>query len=215
MSAQCWCYKCAGKVVTRKTFISHGRKNKPDEAIAPQPAADFVPSGESYPAGDGIGRARIMRDDHSSDSDEGQLGDSDLGLGSVEDANGVRTGRLELTSAEITVLLLDWMCTHKETDASAEHMWTIVQMMLPGEVSIQTWHQVKRILNRAQTKFVIRIEMCPNDCVVFWNSKHLTKPYRHAHRRFCPVCGSPRYLVDPKDNSGQPAKVLAKCTHLQ
>ena len=33
MSAQCWCYSCAGAVVTRATFRNHGRKTKPDEPI--------------------------------------------------------------------------------------------------------------------------------------------------------------------------------------
>jgi len=30
MSAQCWCFTCGGKVVSRNTFLRHGRKVKPD-----------------------------------------------------------------------------------------------------------------------------------------------------------------------------------------
>ena len=29
MSAQCWCYDCAGRIVDRRTFIRHGRHAAP------------------------------------------------------------------------------------------------------------------------------------------------------------------------------------------
>ena len=53
MSAQCWCFNCAGRVVCRKTYRAHGRKDKPYSPTSkraricrpppsPPPAAGFA-----------------------------------------------------------------------------------------------------------------------------------------------------------------------------
>ena len=62
-------------------------------------------------------------------------------------------------------------------------------------------------INRSEARYVKRIEMCPNDCIAYWDSKNLPEPYRHSHRTKCPVCNEPRTLVDPTDGTRRAAKV--------
>jgi hypothetical protein len=76
------------------------------------------------------------------------------------------------------------------------------------QVDLPTFTTVKKLLGRAETTYVRRYDMCPDDHVVFWDSKNLPTPYRHAHRYNCPVCGKSRYVTDPKDGNVRPAKTL-------
>ena len=99
-----------------------------------------------------------------------------------------RFGQCGLSAAEVTLFLLDWMCTHKVTDACADHMWSLVKTVIPGEVDVDTWRKVKRLLTTHEARYCLRIEVCVNDCVAYWNSKNLPTPYRHEHRSICPVC---------------------------
>ena len=71
-------------------------------------------------------------EDDYSDADPLQL---DSGL--EENPN-----REKLSASEVALLMLDWMCTHKCTDASAEHMWSLISMMRPGELDRQTFGEV-------------------------------------------------------------------------
>ena len=42
---------------------------------------------------------------------------------------------------------------------------------------------------------MVRIDICANDCVAFYDCKHKKlKRYANAHRTYCPVCGADRYL---------------------
>ena len=111
----------------------------------------------------------------------------------------------QLTPEEVTLFLLDWMCVHKITDSAAKDMWSLVQMLLPGQVghiphthatyrrtnkrmplclqvSLSTFNQVKQVLDEAQTKYVRRYHVCPNDCIVYYNSANFEQEYRHEHR---------------------------------
>ena len=204
MSAQCWCYRCSGAAVSRKTFVSHGRRNKPDP-----PVADHVVPLVSMPERDeDIMADACMYDDSSS----GSGSDDDIMAPSLpvgaEEQPSRPMGKGALSTLEVTVLLLDWMCTHKVTDACARDLWRLVSMLLPEGVDMVTFDTVKGILQRVQHKYVQRIEICPNDCIAFWDSRHLPTPYRHAHRTRCPVCDAQRVLIDPADGSRRPAKVV-------
>ena len=68
------------------------------------------------------------------------------------------------------------------TDAAAQDMWNLTKMLLPGQVSTTTFGEVKGVIERAEVKYVQRYHVCPNDCIVYYDSKHLPEHYRHAHR---------------------------------
>ena len=81
-------------------------------------------------------------------------------------------------------------------------------MMMPKETPMKTFWQVKTILRNYEAKSVVRISLCPNDCIAYWDSTHLPIRYRHSHRTRCPVCGTPRDVIDPADGKKKPAKVM-------
>lgn len=191
MSAQCWCYSCAGRVVTRQTWTIHGRKDQPDRPVV-EAECRSLPLLSLAEGGSWLGPAPEV----SSSSDEEELESSysqdPLGLGLPRDSEN-EIGKGKLTAAEVTLLLLDWIHSHKTTDKSAMDVWQLCQLLVPGGVDLPTFHTVKNVLKRAETKFVQRIDVCINECVAFWDSKHLPTPYRHAHRHRCPVCNANRY----------------------
>ena len=83
-------------------------------------------------------------------------------------------------------------------------------MLLPEGVDIPTFNQVKSILRRNEAAYVKRYDVCPNDCIVYFDSKHLPprSVYKHSHRTKCPVCDTPRYVTDPADGAKRAAKVV-------
>ena len=195
MSAQCWCFSCRGRVVGRKTFIKHGRMNRPVAPLQPQRLPVLS----------------MPEPEHVDEEHEGSGGDTDeddyaewvpLGLG------GVHAGESKLTPPEIILLFLDWMCKHKLTDSAAKDLWTLMSTFMPEGVDLPAFHVLKKMLSKSELKSVQRLDLCPNDCIVYWDSKHLSSPYRHAHRDRCPVCGQPRYVNDPKDGKQRSAKTI-------
>ena len=40
----------------------------------------------------------------------------------------------EMTAAEITLMLLDWMCIHKVTDSAAADVWSLVRAAVPSRL---------------------------------------------------------------------------------
>jgi hypothetical protein len=102
---------------------------------------------------------------------------------------------------------LDWISTKKVTDAAAKMIWGIVSLMMPAGVSVPSWYQIKRTLVKAEDGLVERIDVCPQDCIAYWDSAHLPEVYQHAHRTKCPVCDEPRYVTDPADGRTRARKV--------
>ena len=204
MSAQCWCFACAGRIVSRKTWINHGRKDKPDDPLPEQEQVQLLSMDqdeiESSPA--------FPSSDTEMSSDE-ECAVNALGLGQeAQNDCSQGAGKAQLTAPEVTLFLLDWMCSHKVTDAATENLWNLVNMILPDQVDIPTFAEVKNILRKNEMKYVKRYDICPNDCIVYFDSKNLVKPYKHSHRLKCPKCSTPRYVVDPSDGRTRPAKVF-------
>ena len=110
MSAQCWCYTCAGKIVVRSTFVAHGRKNKPDEPIRAAACLPMV----SMPESDAHAEHEAS-DEETDSSDDDDIGLDRLGLNAPVDEEDC-FGKAKLSAPELTLFLLDWMCTHKATD---------------------------------------------------------------------------------------------------
>ncbi len=103
MSAQCWCYVCAGRVVSRSTFYNHGRKNKPDS-----PARDPVPLPVESAM---LPRVAVDPDDiatSDSDTDESES-DEEMDLLGMRDSDA-RTGRANLTAGGLYIYV--YVCAY-------------------------------------------------------------------------------------------------------
>ena len=65
-------------------------------------------------------------------------------------------------------------------------------------------------MNRFKDRTVVRVEICPNDCIAYYDSVHLTGSYRtrNSHRTACPICGVRLTITDPRTKRVIPAKVI-------
>lgn len=90
--------------MTRKTFVSHGRKDKPDERVRDKPLVSMVSMSEVEDD------RHVLHSDEVESDEEDDPFDDPLGLDGGESQ---RTGSAQLSAAEVTLFLLDWMCTHK------------------------------------------------------------------------------------------------------
>ena len=89
-------------------------------------------------------------------------------------------------------------------------------MTLLCDTYVETWHydtifcisQIKSLLRLGEMEHVQRIDVCPNDCIAYWDSKYLPEAYRHAHRTKCPKCDASRQVWDPTDNAYHAAKTI-------
>ena len=96
------------------------------------------------------------------------------------------------------------------TDAAGVDLMKIIKLVCGGTVDVPTFGQIKEAVKRCDFVTSQRIEMCPNDCIVYYDSKNLPEEHacKHAHRTFCVECGAQRYVTDPKDGRQIPAKVI-------
>ena len=102
------------------------------------------------------------------------------------------------------------MSTNKVTDTAAASIWGLLCACLPPECKLPSFPAIKRMLARAKDQLVRRIDICKNDCIAYYNTRHLpgAKGSRHWHRTKCPVCGEPRYIDDPVTGLQQSVKVV-------
>ena len=207
MSAQCWCYTCAGRLVSRNTFANHGRKFRPDEPLRKKPCLPLV-SMDNDDAD--VDVDHLDYETPSDSSDDEQMDEHDpLGL-QEECEDEARIGRGGMSPQGIILWLLDWMSSHKVTDSCASDMWKLVTALAPENIEMKTWDQIKGVLRKQEKKSFVRIEICPNDCIAYWDSKHLpeSENYKNSHRTKCPVCFLERWVTDPVDGTTRPAKVI-------
>lgn len=99
-------------------------------------------------------------------------------------------------------------CILQVKDSTAADCWVRQKLFLPPDVDLPSFPWIKRLLTKHRETYVQCIEICRNDCVAYWDSKHLPVPYRHSHRTKCPKCDEPRWLVDPADGKERPSKVI-------
>jgi len=171
MSAQCWCFHCAGAIVTRKTFIAHGRKSEPDAPIAPENEA---PLNLAPPLSVSSSSASEPREVHvrpeQSGPEEGDEDDEPLSLEDVLNDHGIRfngeMGGGKISEADLVVLILDWMHANKGTATSAEYLWSVCKLLAPEEATVPSFWTIKRILQSVEGGYCQRIDCCPNDCIL-------------------------------------------------
>ena len=100
---------------------------------------------------------------------------------------------------ELLLYYFEWMGGHTVTDASAQAVCGILTLLLPKDHSFPAFHELKKMLQQVHKNNVVKVDLCPNDCIAFHNAKHQTYAhYQHAHRTKCPKCGAARYLTDKK-----------------
>jgi hypothetical protein len=88
---------------------------------------------------------------------------------------GTPIGKAGLNEGELALYLLDWMQSHKITDSAAKDIWGLLVGILPQNCDMQTFYAVKEKLRHHQLQAMQVIEICPNDCIAYWNSSHLPK----------------------------------------
>jgi hypothetical protein len=177
MGIQCWCFWCAGRYVSRATFFRHGGKSAidppvPTEADAPTPLVSVSGDARSSSSGPNCKSHEVAEEDFGECSDECYRHYDPLNLVEASEGDGEeeRADPSSMSAAELTLYLLDWMCSFKVTDRSAKSAWDMAKAMLPTGASLRSFWSVKRVLSKAEDDFCERIETCPNDCVAFWCS---------------------------------------------
>lgn len=212
MSAQCWCYDCSGKLVDRRTFVRHGRKTVPDPPVVREDEKVEV---VSAPDDDDDDAMSWSDSSSGEDCDDGDEGDTDEWSTAAWDnllkgTTGDRFGRGQLTPAHVLLLFLDWMSANKTTDAAAGSVWGLLSACTPGGTKLPTFRAIKRMLVKNKDRIVRRIDICRNDCIAFYDTKHLPEQFRsdHAHRTHCPICGADRFITDPVTGALQAVKVV-------
>jgi hypothetical protein len=103
--------------------------------------------------------------------------------------------------------------THKRVHThthTRKHCSLLLQIYFRRTHPFSDYTQVRDILKKSETAHVQRLDVCRNDCIVYWDSVHLevADSYRHAHRTKCPVCNAPRFVTDPKNGAVKASKVF-------
>ena len=111
---------------------------------------------------------------------------------------------------QVLLLFLDWVSTHKVTDAAAQTVWGLLTACCPVGEDLPTFWAVKRMLQKSESRVVQRIDICQNDCIAYYNTRHLPAGVasRNAHRTHCPECNAKRYIDDPVTGTKQAVKVV-------
>ena len=112
----------------------------------------------------------------------------------------------DIILGELMLIYLEWMGSHKVTDACAKDAYTLLSLLLPDGANGGSWTTTRKMLKAIYDRTVVAIDICPNDCISYYNAKHPTmQHYRHAHRNWCPHCGADR-RIKHKDGTERVAK---------
>ena len=111
---------------------------------------------------------------------------------------------------ELLLAFFDWSVKHKVTDACAKASFRLLGLLLPSDADdllLPKWSQLKALLEAVYHNCVVPVDICPNDCMAFYDCDHAKLgEYRHAERTSCMYCGASRN-VTAADGSQRPAKV--------
>ena len=102
----------------------------------------------------------------------------------------------DILLAELVALFTEWMFAFKVKDTCAKAVYLLLKTLLPENANIGTWPRLKRLLEAVTDSTSIEIDLCPNDCIAFYDCKHPKLAFhKHAHRTYCLVCGANRYIT--------------------
>ena len=103
----------------------------------------------------------------------------------------------DIILGELLLMYFEWMGTHKVTDACAKAVYTLLSTLLPADANGGSWGVARKMLDAIYKQTVQTIDICPGDCIAYYDCKHPTmQHYKHAHRTHCPTCGADRHLTD-------------------
>lgn len=119
-------------------------------------------------------------------------------------------GGVEMLVGEMLLTYFEWMCVHKPTNECARAVHAMISMVAPpGSTNMPAWSDITGMLDIVYKNAVIEVDICPNDCIAFVDSKHPTlvaAGYEHAHRTSCPKCGAARYKPETASGHQVPVK---------
>jgi hypothetical protein len=105
------------------------------------------------------------------------------------------------------LMYFEWMGVYKESDASGKAVYALLKTLVPPDANAGTWGTAQKLLTAIYNQSVVAVDLCPADCVAFYNCKHPKMAhYQHAHRTHCPKCGLDRKITH-RDGSVRSAKV--------
>ena len=112
----------------------------------------------------------------------------------------------DIILGELLLMYFEWMGTHRDTDASAKAVYAMLSTVLPADANGGSWGTARKMLQAIYDRTVKSVELCPNDCIAYYDCLHPTmKHYKHAHRTWCPKCGADRKIT-AADGSVRAAK---------
>ena len=138
--------------MARKTFVSHGRKDKPIAVLVPEEEQPLpILSMNDPPQVDDALEGPEFEEDLNFEwySQHCQLKEQCGGQNQT-------VGKGQLTPLDITLILLDWMHSNKNTDTSSQFIWHLCNKLLPDGVDVPTFWQVKSMLQAAEISMVRR-----------------------------------------------------------
>jgi hypothetical protein len=102
----------------------------------------------------------------------------------------------DILLGELLLMYFEWMGTYKVTDVCAKAAYTLLSTLIPKGANGGSWATAQRMLQAIYDQSVVAIDICPNDCIAYYDCKHpKMKKHRHAHRDWCPKCGSDRKVT--------------------
>jgi hypothetical protein len=104
--------------------------------------------------------------------------------------------------AETLLWIFDYMALHKTTLAEMKFVHKMLQLVLPPQGRDDIRYEVAKAIVAAHLdNTLIRIDICPNDCIAYWDpTSPLLAKHRHGHREKCPRegCKMRRKYTDAK-----------------
>lgn len=100
---------------------------------------------------------------------------------------------------ELLLYFFEWAASHKVTDACAKAVHSLLRLLLPRDQTFPGWYQLKALLEAVNDNCVVAVDLCPNDCIAFYDCNHPSLSYQHAHRESCLYCGASRYITAGED----------------
>jgi hypothetical protein len=103
---------------------------------------------------------------------------------------------------ELMLMYFEWMGTFKPPDASAKAVYGVMNLLMPKDANGGSWYQAQKLLTAIYDNTVVAVDICPNDCIAYYDCKHpKMKHYQHAHRTWCPCCGANRRVTHADGSS--------------